>query len=282
MMTQSRTLQASRRANQGAALAPNSPLNGQMQKPQAARARARGYLPGSAVVTAKSRPRHGAKAGLRKIAGVQRALAVKKRWVRAVAKRRTASLQPRHAVALRTGTAHRAVVRAVVVAVGMPVAATRAAAVTVHDSESQVQVAQAQARRVAHHAAVAATAATRLRVARASVAVTTAAALVAAGQATQGVAVATTAAARVAVKAATVAATKAAPARAHRARAGVIAANRRTDAAAGARAAAMVAAAARAATVTVAAVVAAFPATVGLHPRAAASAREAAQATVTA
>ena len=196
-----------------------------MQKRQTAHDQARPCLPASAAVTVKSRLRHVAKAGRRKTAEGLRALVVKKRWVRVVVKRRMASPRPHRVDALRTETAHRGVVLAVGVATR---AAMLAVAGTVQDSATRVQAVRGQ--QVAHRAAVAATVATRLLVARALAAVAAAVTIATAVVvlATRAVVVATTVAARVVVKAAAmVVATKVVQVQARRARAGVIAVSHR-------------------------------------------------------
>ena len=234
----------------------------------------------SAVATAKSRQRRGAKAGPRKIAEALHAREGKKRWVRVVVKRRMASPRPHRVDALRTETAHRGVVLAVGVATR---AAMLAVAGTVQDSATRVQAVRGQ--QVAHRAAVAATVATRLLVARALAAVAAAVTIATAVVvlATRAVVVATTVAAREVVKAAAmVVATKAVQVQARRARAGVIAVSRRLMAAVVAApvvAVVVLAAAAPAVTEIAAAAVASQ---VIVVPRllAAASALAAAQATV--
>ena len=193
------------------------------------RGRARHCRLASADATAKSRQRRGAKAGPRKIAEALHAREGKKRWVRVVVKRRMASPRPHRVDALRTETAHRGVVLAVGVATrGV---AMLAVAGTVQDSATRVQAVRGQ--QVAHRAAVAATVATRLLVARALAAVAAAVTIATAVVvlATRAVVVATTVAARevrVVVRAADmVVATKAVQVQARRARAGVIAVSRR-------------------------------------------------------
>ncbi len=257
-----------------------------MQKRQRAHVRAQHWLPASGAVMAKFRLHRVARGGLRKTVGVLRALVVKKRWALAVVKKKMASLQQHRVDALHTAAVPVRVTEAV-----MPVVATRAA---VQDlaTQAQAQVRGGPGPRVAHRAAAADTAATRLRVARALavVAVTTAIAeaLAAVVLATPAVAVATTGEAQVAAlkAAAMVVATKAGQARAHHAHAGVIAASHHlTDVAVAAPAVDMAAApvAAQAATEIAAAVVgAAFLATVGPLLQAAASALAVAQVIVTA
>ena len=271
---------ALRPANQVAGRAPNCPLNGLMQKPQRARLRAPLCLLASAVATAKLRLRHVAKAGRRRIVEALRALAAKKRWVHAVAKKRTASLR-RH----RVGALHTAVVP-----VRVTEAVTRAVATQVAVQDSAILAQAAREQPEARRAAVAATAATHPPVVRAlvavAVAVTTATAAVLAAVATAAVAVDTTVAARVAVKAAAmVAAATAVRAQARRAHAGVIAVSRHLmDAAVAARAEAMaeVAPVAQAAATEIAAVevVVDSLATVARHQPVAASALAAAQVIV--
>ena len=281
MMMPSRTQRASRPANQVAGRVPNSRLNGRMPRPQRAHARARHCRRASVAVTVKSRPRHGAKAGHRRIVEVLRALVLKKRWVRGVVKRRMASLQRLRVDGLLMETVPRVVVLVRVTGAVTQVVVTLAA---VRDLETQarVQVRGGPGPRVAHRAAVAATAAIHLPVdqATAVVAVVTTATAVALVPATQAVVVATTVAVRVVVvrAAAMVAATKAAAqAQAHRAHAGVIAASHRTDVAVAARAVAMAAVpvAAQAATVIAAAAVADSQATVGPHLQAGSALAEA-------
>ena len=290
-MTPSRTQRASRPANQVAGRVPSFPLNGRTPRPQRALARVRHCLPASVAVTVKSRPRHGAKAGHRKIVEVLRALVVKKRWVRGVVKRRMASRQRHRVDGLLMETVPRVVVLVRVTVAVTQVVATLAA---VRDLETQarVQVRGGLGPRVAHRAAVAATVAIHLPVDQATALVAvvmtaTAAGLAVVVPATRAVVVATTGAVGVAVvrAAAMVVATKAVQAQARHAPAGVIAANHRTDAAVAARVVAMAAVpvAAQAATEIAAAVVAvASQVTVGPHLRAAALALAAARVTVTA
>ena len=287
MMVPSTMRRASRPASQVAGRVPNCRLNGRTPSPQRAHARALHCLRASVAVTVKSRPRHGAKAGHRKIVEVLRALVVKKRWVRGVVKRRMVSRQRHRADALHTAVARVRVTGAVMQVVAM-LAAVRDSATRV-----RVQVRGGLGPRAARHAVVAATAATRRLAGQAMVvavavagAVTTATAAVVV-PATQAAA-ATTVAARVVVvrAAAMVVATKAAAqAQARHAHAGVIAASHRTDAAVAARAGDMAAVpvVAQAATEIAAAVVAvASQVTVGPHLRAAALALAAALVTVTA
>ena len=283
-------------ANRGAGHAPNSPLNGRMPKPHRAFVhppqRASDHdqlcLRASAVDTVKSRPRRGAKAGHPKIAEALHALVAKKRLVRVVVKKRMASLQRHRVDVPLMATAHRAGVLAPVPEAATPGVATRAAA---QDLAIRVQalVRGELGLRVALHAAVAATVATRPLVAQAMAVVAVTTATVAAAVAVRAmpvVAVATTGAAQVAVKVvATVVATKAGQVQAHRVRAGVIAASHRRDAAVAARARVMAVAtvAARAATEIAAALAAVdSQVIVARHQQVAASALAAAQVIVTA
>ena len=286
MMMPSRMRRASRPVNQAAGRVPSCLRNGRVPKPRKqANDQDPPCLPASVAVTVKSRPRHGAKAGHRKIVEVQHALVVKKRWARGVVKRRMASRQQHRADALHTAVARVRVTGAVT-----QVVATRA---VVQDSATQawVQVRGGLGPREAHRAAVAATVAIHLPLdqATALAAVVTTATVVALVPATLAVVVATTVAVRVVVvrAAAMVVATKtAAQAQAHHAPAGVIAASHRTDAAVAARVGDMAAVpvAAQAATEIAAAavVVAASQVTDGPHLRAAALALAAARVTVTA
>ena len=291
MMMQNRTQQRSRPASQVAAHAPNYLPNGQTSTRQRVHVRARRCHLENVAVTVKFRLRRVARAGLQKIVVALHALAVKKRWARVVAKKKMALLQPRRAGALLTEMAHRVVVRADGGAT--PGAVTRVVAmlVAVHDSVTPAQAAREQ--RAAHHAAVVAMAATRPRAVQATaVAVMTAAAVVAAAVLATQAGVATTGAAQGEGKAVDmVAATKVVvQAPVHRARAGVIAANRPTDEAVEAREVVVMAAATlavQAAATGIAAVagvaaVAGSQATVGRHRQAEASALAAARAIATA
>lgn len=238
-MMQSKTRLPLKLVNQVAGHAPNCPLNGRMQSLQRAHAQARRCRTASVAVMARFHLRHVAKAGRRKTVVVPHVRVVKKRWALAVVKRRTASLQRHRVGALRMVMAHRVAV--LVVAVVTPEAATQA---VVQGSATRPEAVPGH--RVAHHAAVAAMAATRpLAVQATAVAVTTVTAAAQVARATQAVAVVTTGAAPVAVKAAAmVAATKVVPAPVRRARAGVIAVSRHlTDAAVAARVAEVMAAA---------------------------------------
>ena len=235
MMMPSRTQRASRPANQVAGRVPNSRLNGRTPRPQRAHARALHCLRASVAVTVKSRPRHGAKAGHRKIVEALRARVVKKRWVRGVVKRRMASLRQHRADALLTETAHRVVARVRVTGAVTQVVAMQAA-VRDLETRARVQVRGGLGPRVAHRVAVAATVAIHLPVDQATavvaVAVVTTATAAGLVPATQAVVVASTAVARAVVvrAAAMVAATKAAAqAQARHAHAGVIAASHRTE-----------------------------------------------------